>query len=109
MVIKEIQDHLLGEIKAEDPSEKCLLETRKIESKIEQRKLLGIKTAMTYDSIQHTGRGKYHIKAKVEDDPVAILRIASIVVSPTIRATAQCMAKDVKNVGKITTLKPCVN
>ena len=39
-------------IKAEDSSEKCLLELRKIESKIEQRKLLGIKTAMTYDAIQ---------------------------------------------------------
>ena len=55
--IKEIQDHLLGKIKAEDSSEKCLLESRKIESKIEQRKLLGIKTAMTYDAI-HRGRDK---------------------------------------------------
>ena len=44
LVIKEIQDHLLGEILAEDSSEKCLLELRKIESKIEERKLLGIKT-----------------------------------------------------------------
>ena len=33
LVIKEIQDHLLGEIVAEDSSEKCLLESRKIESK----------------------------------------------------------------------------
>ena len=64
LAIKEIQDHLLGEIKAEDPSEKCLLEARKIESKIEQRKLLGIKTAMTYDSIQHRGRGKYCSKSQ---------------------------------------------
>ena len=32
LVIKEIQDHLLGEIVAEDSSEKCLLESRKIES-----------------------------------------------------------------------------
>ena len=29
LAIKEIQDHLLGEIKAEDSSEKCLLESRK--------------------------------------------------------------------------------
>ena len=64
LAIKEIQDHLLGEIKAEDPSEKCLLEARKIESKIEQRKLLGIKTAMTYDSIQHRGRGKFCSKSQ---------------------------------------------
>ena len=47
LAIKENQDHLLGEIKAEDLSEKYLLESRKIGSKIEQRKLLGIKTAMT--------------------------------------------------------------
>ena len=46
--VKEIQDHLLGEIKPKDTSAKCLLEFCKIESKIEQRKLLGIKTTMTY-------------------------------------------------------------
>ena len=64
LAIKEIQNHLLGKIKAEDPSEKCLLEARKIESKIEQRKLLGIKTAMTYDSIEHRGRGIYCSKSQ---------------------------------------------
>ena len=65
LVIKEIQDHLLGEILVEDSSEKCLLESRKIESKIEQRKLLSIKTAITYDSIQsHRGRGKFRSKSQ---------------------------------------------
>ena len=64
LAIKEIQDHLLSEIKAEDPSEKCLLESRKIESKIEQRKLLGIKTAMTHDAIQYRGRGKFRSKSQ---------------------------------------------
>ena len=64
LAIKEIQDHLLGEIKAEDRSEKCLLGSRKIESKIEQRKLLGIKTAMTYDAIQHRGRGNLEARVK---------------------------------------------
>ena len=38
LCIKEIQDHLLGEIVTEDTPEKCLLESRKVESKIEQRK-----------------------------------------------------------------------
>ena len=52
-----MQDHLLGEITPEDNSDKCLLEARKIESKIEQHKLLGIKTAMTYDVVNH-GRSK---------------------------------------------------
>ena len=63
LVTKEIQDHLLGEIVAEDSSEKCLLESRKIKSKIEKRKLLGIKTAITYDAIQtNTGRGEFRSK-----------------------------------------------
>ena len=51
LCVKEIQDHLLGEITLEDTAEKCLLESRKMESKIEQRKLLGIKTSMTYDAM----------------------------------------------------------
>ena len=58
--IKEIQDHLLGEILAEDTPEKCLFESRKVESKIEQQKLLGIKTSMTYDAVKsHRGRSKF--------------------------------------------------
>ena len=57
LYLKEIQDHLLGEIVLEDIAEKCLLESRKIESKIEKRKLLGIKTSMTYDAI-YRGRSK---------------------------------------------------
>ena len=67
LCIKEIQDHLLGEIVAEDTPEKCLLELRKVESKIEQRKLLGIKAAISYDAI-HTngfrGREKFRSKSK---------------------------------------------
>ena len=67
LCIKEIQDHLLGEIVAEDTPEKCLLESRKVESKIEQRKLLGIKAAISYDAIQRNGfrgRDKYRSKSK---------------------------------------------
>ena len=66
LVVKEIQDHLLGEILAEDTSEKCLLELRKIESKIKQRKLLGIRAAISYDSIQtnNRGRGKFRSQSK---------------------------------------------
>ena len=41
---KEIQDHLLGEISETDKSVKSLYEVRKIESKLEQRKMLGIVT-----------------------------------------------------------------
>ena len=57
--IKEVQNHLSGEITPDDTSEKCLLEARKIESKIEQRKLLHIKTSMTYDAIHsNNNRGR---------------------------------------------------
>ena len=66
MCIKEIQDHLFGEIVTEDTPEKCLLESRKVESKIEQRKLLGIKAAILYDSVQtnNRGRGTFRSKSK---------------------------------------------
>ena len=55
--VKEIQDHLLEEITPNDNLDKCLLEAIKVESNIEQRKLLGIKTAMTYDAVNR-GRSK---------------------------------------------------
>ena len=65
LCIKEIQDHLLGEIVAKDTPEKCLLESCKVESKIEQRKLLGIKAAISYDSVQtNRGRGKFRSKSQ---------------------------------------------
>ena len=68
LCIKEIQDHLLGEIVTEDTPEKCLLESQKVESKTEQRKLLGIKAAILYDSVQtnnnNRGRGKFRRKSK---------------------------------------------
>ena len=57
----------MGEIVTEDTPEKCLLESRKVESKIEQRKLLGIKAAISYDAVQTNGfrgRGKFQSKSK---------------------------------------------
>ena len=39
---KEIQDHVLGEISEMDNSVKVLYEARKVESKLAQRKMLGI-------------------------------------------------------------------
>ena len=62
--VKEVQDHLLGEITLEDNSDKCLLEAHKVESKIEQCKLLGIKTSMTYDAIHSNNRGRSKAKGK---------------------------------------------
>ena len=48
---KEIQDHLLGEISETDNSVKALYEARKIESKHEQCKLLGIVNTSSLTSI----------------------------------------------------------
>ena len=61
--IKEIQDHIFGKIVSEDTAEKCLLESWKVESKIEKRKLLGIKTSITYEAI-HRGRNKFRSKSQ---------------------------------------------
>ena len=77
LCIKEIQDHLLGEIVVEDTPEKCLLESRKVESKIEQRKLLGIKAAISYDSVQTNsfrGRGKFRSKSKGRGRSSSLIR-----------------------------------
>ena len=41
---KEIQNHLLGELSETDNSVRALYEARKIESKLEQQKMLGIVT-----------------------------------------------------------------
>ena len=48
---KEIQDHLFGEISESDNSVKVLYEARKIESKHEQHKLLGIVNPNSLTSI----------------------------------------------------------
>ena len=51
ILYKEIQDHLLGEISEDDNSVKALYEVRKIESKHEQCKVLGIVTPNALTSI----------------------------------------------------------
>ena len=50
--VKEVQDHLLGEITPEDNSDKCLLEAHKVESKID---VLGYK----YKLSQHVWLSQY--------------------------------------------------
>ena len=109
LVVKEIQDHLLGEIVAEDTSEKCLLESRKIESKIEQRKLLGIKAAVSYDSIQTTeAEANLGVKAKAEPNHQVLSVIANTVVSRTAGEIVLHMVKSARSAEKKTTLKQCV-
>ena len=57
---KEIQDHLLGEISETDNSVKALYEARRIESKLAQRKMLGIVTpaALSVEAIHRSFKNK---------------------------------------------------
>ena len=61
---KEIQDHLLGEISETDNSVKALYEARRIESKLMQRKMLGIvtPTALPVEAIHRSFKNKTHSK-----------------------------------------------
>ena len=63
---KEIQDHLLGEISETDNSVKALYEARKIESKLAQRKMLGIVTpaALSVEAIHRNFKSKSKSKSK---------------------------------------------
>ena len=63
---KEIQDHLLGEIKETDNSERSLYEVRKIESKLAQRQLLGIVTpsAVSVEAISKKGKHTHYSNCK---------------------------------------------
>ena len=63
---KEIQDHLLGEISETDNSVKALYEARKIESKLAQRKMLGIVTpaALSVEAIHRGFRNKSKSKSR---------------------------------------------
>ena len=54
---KEIQDHLLGEIKETDNSVRSLYEARKIELKLAQRQMLGIVNPSTLVSVEAVKRG----------------------------------------------------
>ena len=94
LCVKEIQDHLLGEITLEDTAEKCLLESRTIESKTEQRKLLGIKTSMTYNAI-YEDRSR---NIEVETAQIVKLSHVSIAEKAIIEAIVQHSEKNVINV-----------
>ena len=64
VTIREIQEHLLNEIGDDHDLNQCLIEARKIESCIAQRKLLGLKS-IQYDSIgNQRSRPKKKFKPK---------------------------------------------
>ena len=65
VTVHEIQEHLLNEIGDDHDINQCLMEARKIESRIAQRKLLGLKSVQ-YDAIaKDRGRSE---KTKSKDN-----------------------------------------
>ena len=63
VTVREIQEHLLNEISDDHDLNMALVEARKIESRITQRKLLGLKSVQ-YDAINQCGRPKKKSKNK---------------------------------------------
>ena len=76
-----------------------MLEARKIESKIKQCKLLGIKTTITYDVVNH-GRSKSKSKNHGQAGPKVQLEIPSIVEKATTVVIAQHLVKNALNAAK---------
>ena len=61
---QEIQDHLLGEIKETDNSVRALYEARKIESKLAQRKMLGIANPNNLVSVDKLRKKSTNLRGK---------------------------------------------
>ena len=97
---KEIQDHLLCEIKETDNSVRSLYEARKIESKLAQRKLLGIvtPTAVSVEAIKKRQRKYLILILKL------ITQIANFVVIHLTKVSALPLGKFAMHVVVRTTL-----
>ena len=69
---------MLSKIESDDTIGKYLLKARKVESYIEQRKILGIKSSMSYDAIGQYGNKKgtdprVNAKAKIKDVAMGVV------------------------------------
>ena len=107
--VKEVQDYLQGEITPEDNSDKCLLEAHKVENKIEQHKLLGIKMSMTY-AIQSSNRGRSKSKNKNQGCSQSKVQLGTVnIVGKAMTVViAQHLVRNIPNVVERITLKLCV-
>ena len=84
VTVREIQEHLINEIGDDHDINQCLQEARKIESRIAQCKLLGLKSVQ-YDSIGQRDHGRsknnQNLKTDLSPDPNPVgvlLKTASI-------------------------------
>ena len=69
VTVHEIQEHLLNETGDDHDLNQCLMEARKIESPIAQRKLLGLKSVQ-YDAINRgRPKTKASLRQKIISDP----------------------------------------
>ena len=66
VTVHEIQEHLLNDIEGDHDLNHYLQEARKIESRIAQRKLLGLKSVQ-YDAIGQRDQGRTKKKSKSKD------------------------------------------
>ena len=92
---KEIQDHLLGEISETDNSVRALYEAPKIESKLVQRKMLGIVNPSSLVSIDLSKRARI----------LNFTQTVNFVVDPTIKVSVLPLEKCVIVVVERTTSK----
>ena len=65
ITVQDIQNSLLSKIDSDDSIGKCFLEARKVKSQIKERKLLGMKTNVSYDAIKTYRKNKrYRTRSK---------------------------------------------
>ena len=89
---KEIQDHLLGEISETDNSVKALYEARRIESKLAQRKMLGIVTpaAISVEAIHRGFRNKSKSRGfKMKQITQIVNSVASLMIKGNVLLTVK--------------------
>ena len=85
--VKEIQDTLLSKISSDDMIGRCLLEARKVECQIEQRKLLGIKpnlVMMLLASMVATKDSDLNQKVRDEVEVMAV-EVVMVVAGPIVK------------------------
>ena len=98
---KEIQDHLLGEILETDNSVKSLYEARKIESKLEQRKMLGIVTLIIWLILMQSKRVEQPIKLMIATTVDIVMTEAAVLPMAKLATDVVGRTTLLKNVSKL--------
>ena len=102
---KEIQDHLLGEIKETDNSVRVLYEVCKVESKLAQRQMLGIVNPSTLVSVEAIKKASKMVIETLMLNSMTKIVITVDVATREGKGIVQHLAKAVTNVVVKTTLE----